>query len=293
MSLQACAESLRAHDPDRFGICLLVPQAARPKLLTLYALNLELARAPLASNEPLIAEMRLQWWIERLEAIGSGDLSAHELLVPLAEAWGARAVDFAVLAEARRRDAAREPHDGPAAVAAYVRDTAVPLALFAAEALDGPKAATLACAAQAEAGGGLEDVGAGGFAPPDPRGIFGHRRSREPVAQVIAAQAEGAGLAAWLAALPVLQGLGLGLWDPSASALAEIAAHARGKLAEARAQRHHIPRRLAPVLFSGVGARAALEAAPRGIEALAGAQPSEFRKRLALTRFAVSHRWWI
>ena len=67
MSLDLCADTLREHDPDRFGICLLAPAEARAKLLTLYALNLELARAPLASNEPLIAEMRLQWWVERLE----------------------------------------------------------------------------------------------------------------------------------------------------------------------------------------------------------------------------------
>ncbi|WP_233253319.1 squalene/phytoene synthase family protein [Paracoccus binzhouensis] len=135
MSLDDCAQALRDHDPDRFGICLLVPAEARPKLMSLYALNLELARAPLASAEPLIAEMRLQWWIERLEEIGAGKPQAHELLTPLAEAWGPRAAAFAVLAEGRRRDAAREPLDGPDAVAGYVRGTAVPLAQFAAEAL--------------------------------------------------------------------------------------------------------------------------------------------------------------
>ncbi len=275
MSLDACAETLRAQDPERFGICLLATAEARPRLLTLYALNLELARAPLASNEPLIAEMRLQWWIERLEAIGAGGAPAHELLGPLAEAWGARAGALAVLAEGRRRDAAREPHDGPAAVAGYVRGTAVPLALFAAEALGGP------------------EVGAGGFAPPDPRGIFEQERSPVTVAGVIAAQAEGLGLAHWLAALPVLQGLGLGLWDPSAGVLAEIADQARARLSEARAQRRHVSRRLAPVLFAGAGVGRVLAAAPQGIEALAGAQVSEFRKRLALTRFAVTQRWWM
>ena len=284
MSLDACAESLRAHDHERFGICLLAPAEARPKLLTLYALNLELARAPLASHEPLIAEMRLQWWIERLQAIGQGQRPSHELLTPLAEAWGDRAGAFAGLAEPRRRDAAREPHEGPEAVAAYVRETAVPLVLFAAEALDGPKAATPAVAAWA---------GAGGFAPPDPRGVLGEQRSLGPVAGVIAAQAEGAGLAAWLAALPALQGLGLGLWEPSAPVLAEIAGMARAKLAEARAGRRAVPRGLAPVLFPGAQVKAVLEAAPRGIEALAGAQVSEFRKRLALTRFALTHRWWV
>jgi len=282
MSLDACAENLRAHDPERFGICLLAPAVARPKLLTLYALNLELARAPLASTEPLIAEMRLQWWIERLEAIGQGQRPSHELLTPLAEAWGDRAGAFAGLAEPRRRDAAREPHGGPEAVAAYVRETAVPLVLFAAEALDGPKAARPALAAR---------VAAGGFTPPDPRGIF--VQERNPVGEVIAAQAEGAGLVAWLAALPALQGLGLGLWQPSAPVLAEIAGMARTRLAEARAGRRAVPRALAPVLFPGAQVKAVLEAAPRGIEALAGAQVSEFRKRLALTRFALTHRWWI
>ncbi|WP_262983172.1 squalene/phytoene synthase family protein [Paracoccus mutanolyticus] len=64
-------------------------------MLTLYALNLELARAPLASAEPLIAEMRLQWWIERLEEIGAGAVPSHELLGPLAGAWGAQAAGFA------------------------------------------------------------------------------------------------------------------------------------------------------------------------------------------------------
>ncbi|QRZ14025.1 squalene/phytoene synthase family protein [Paracoccus methylovorus] len=253
MSLEDCANALRAHDPDRFGICLMVASEARPKLLTLYALNLELARAPLASTEPLIAEMRLQWWIERLEDIGAGKPQSHELLTPLAEAWGPRAAAFATLAEPRRRDAAREPHNGPDAVAAYVRDTAVPLASFAAEALDGPTAATPA----------------------------------------IAAQAEGVGLAHWLVALPALQGLGLGLWDPSPQALGQIATKARTKLAEAKAQRRAVPRRLAPLLFPGAGIQAALQAAPQGIEALAGAAPSEFRRRLALGAFALGHRWWI
>ena len=272
MSLETCAESLRAHDPDRFGICLLVPAEARPKLLTLYALNLELARAPLASNEPLIAEMRLQWWVERLEEIGAGRVPAHDLLTPLAEAWGARAAAFAVLAEGRRRDAERLPHEGPEAVAAYVRGTAVPLALFAAEALGG-------------------DAVAGGFAPPDPRGVFSKQRS--PVAAVIAAQAEGLGLAHWLAALPALQGLGLGLWDPAPEVLGRIAAGARDSLAEARAGRRRVPRAVAPVLFPGTGIRSILDAASHGIEALAATQPSEFRKRLALMRFSLTHRWWL
>ncbi|WP_347268544.1 squalene/phytoene synthase family protein [Paracoccus sp. (in: a-proteobacteria)] len=253
MSLDDCAGVLREHDPDRFGICLLAPAAARPRLVTLYALNLELARAPLATAEPLLAEMRLQWWVEQLDDIAAGKPQLHELLAPLAAAWGARAGAFTALAEARRRDTAREPHDGPEAVATYVRATAVPLALFAAEALDGPKAAMPA----------------------------------------VAAQAEGVGLASWLAALPVLQGLGLGLWDPAPAALAEIAALARRQLVAARSLRREVPRSLAPALFAGAAIRPVLAAAPQGLEALASATPSEFRRRLALGAFALTHRWCV
>lgn len=254
MSLEDCAEALREHDPDRFAIALLAGPDARPRLLTLYALNLELARAPLASAEPLVAEMRLQWWVERLEDIGAGQPQSHELLAPLAQAWGPRAAAFAALAEPRRRDCERRPFDSAEAVATHIRASAVPLAKFAAEALDAPK----------------------------------------PAMPAIAAQALGVGLARWLLALPALQGLGLGLRDPAPAATADLARRARAALSEARAQRRHVPRHVAPVLFPGAGLRAALNAAPQGPEALARlAAPSEFSRRFAQARFALTHRWWL
>lgn len=253
MSLDDCAHVLRDHDPDRFGICLLADSSARPRLLTLYALNLELARAPLASNEPLVAEMRLQWWVERLEDIGNGIPQSHELLTPLAEAWGARAAAFAELAEARRRDCLREPFNGPDAVQDYIGATAVLLAGFAAEALDAPQKALPA----------------------------------------IQSQAMGVGLANWLAALPVLQGLGLGLREPASAQMAELTRAAWDVLGTARTGRRDVPRRVAPVQFPGAGVRRVLNAAPQGDEALAHAVPSEFRRRLALGVFALTHRWWL
>ena len=66
MTLEACTEALRQHDPDRFGAVLVAEARDRPALVTLYALNLEIARAPFQSAEPMLAEMRLQWWVDRL-----------------------------------------------------------------------------------------------------------------------------------------------------------------------------------------------------------------------------------
>ena len=255
MTLEHCAEALRDHDPDRFGICLLAAPEARAKLLTLYALNLELARAPLAANEPMLAEMRLQWWIDELRALGTGRTTTHELLAPLAVAWGERASALAAVAEGRRRDADHEPHADADAVIAYVGATAVPLTLFAAEALDMPFDA----------------------------------------AGPVSAQAEGVGLANWLAALPALQSVGLGLASPDPAALATIAEAAQDALASAAARRRSVPRRIAPVLKPRTGIVDFLSRVAKGggIEAINTSNYSEFRRRLGFGLFAFNGRWWV
>lgn len=134
MSLEALAENLRQGDPDRFAMAMIAPAAARPRLLTLYALNLELARTALAASAGLMAEMRVQWWIDRLSALSEAPPPPHELLTPLYSAWGARAAGFAALAQPRRHDAWRVPFDSAGEVADYVGDTAGMLMVAAAEA---------------------------------------------------------------------------------------------------------------------------------------------------------------
>ena len=74
------AERLASGDPARWSAVLAAPVAARPVLIALGALNLELARAPWASSEPMVAEMRLQWWVDALETAGaSGKPLPHEI----------------------------------------------------------------------------------------------------------------------------------------------------------------------------------------------------------------------
>lgn len=122
--LAKIADGLRQADPERFGASLILPADMRGRIWTLYALNNELARAPLQTNEPLIAEMRLQWWADQLAKIGQGAVPDHELLGPLAEAWGGDAAGLDDLVEARRRDCYREPFDSADAVEDYIRATA-------------------------------------------------------------------------------------------------------------------------------------------------------------------------
>lgn len=252
MTLQACAEMLKAHDPDRFGMALAAPSGARSRLVTLYALNVELARAPFQSTEPMLALMRLQWWVDRLAEMGAGTAPpAHDVLVPLWDAWGDAAGQMVPLAEARQRDCDRQPFAGTDQVLAHIDATAGTLMRMAAHALG---------------------------VPPQADGV-------------IADQARGAGVTAWLRALPQLQQLHLGILDPAAPArLAQIGLDG---FAAARRQRRLIPRSGAPALFAGPAAGRFLAAMRDGADPLAAGAISPFQRRGALAWLAMTGRWWV
>lgn len=137
MSLQACADLLSRGDPDRFAAVMAAPVAARPVLLPLFAFNLEVARAPWVSEEGLIAEMRLQWWVDALDEIAAGGvIRRHEVVTPLAEVLSpdlARTLQRNP--EARRRDAHRRPMGTVLELETYLRDTAGVLMWVAARSL--------------------------------------------------------------------------------------------------------------------------------------------------------------
>ena len=71
--IQACAELVARGDPVRFRATMAAPLAVRKALFPLYALNLEVARAPWLTEEPMIAEMRLQFWRDVVEEAGAGN----------------------------------------------------------------------------------------------------------------------------------------------------------------------------------------------------------------------------
>ena len=243
MSLDACARLLRDGDPDRLAQVMAAAPEHRPRLVSLYAANLEIARAALASSEPLISLMRLQWWQDRLDGIGAGAGAAgHEVLDAVAAHWGRDAGAIGALAEARRHDAMREPFRDEAALLDYIDATA----------------------------GALMGLAAG---------VCGYHGA------AVADQARGAGLAAWLAALPRLAPLGLGI-DEAGTRIGGLAR--TGLDALDRAARHRdVPKKAAPALFAGPGARAVLRAAEQG----QSLEISQFSRRLALLRLGLFGHW--
>ncbi len=102
MTLATCGDIVRRGDPDRFLAAMAARPAARAVLFPLYAFNVEVARAPWMTAEPLIARMRLQWWRDVLEEIGArGVVRRHEVTTPLAQVLdraGAGDLDRAVAA---------------------------------------------------------------------------------------------------------------------------------------------------------------------------------------------------
>jgi len=86
MSVDLCAEQVARSDPWRFATAMTAPLPQRGDLMVLYAFNLEVARAPWVTSEPMLAEMRLQWWRDAIAEIYDGTAPRrHEVVTPLAE----------------------------------------------------------------------------------------------------------------------------------------------------------------------------------------------------------------
>lgn len=135
--LNACAALVEKGDPVRFRATMAAPVPARRVLFPLYAFNLEVARAPWVTSEPLIAEMRLQWWRDALEEIATGSLvRRHEVVTPLAQILSPeQARDLDELVAARYWDIYKDPFTDTADLTRYLTATSAILTRVAGEAL--------------------------------------------------------------------------------------------------------------------------------------------------------------
>jgi len=136
MSLNACAELVRGGDPNRFASAMTAPPDKRGQLFALYAFNLEVARAPWVTSEPMLAQMRIQWWIDAVREIFEGKPPRkHEVVTPLADVILSHDLDhqtFERMFDARMEDISPDPvTDLPG----YLSDTGSALMELAAQSL--------------------------------------------------------------------------------------------------------------------------------------------------------------
>src|SRR5438067_12532545 len=85
--LSPVAALVRRHDRDRFQTVLFAPAARREALFALYAFNSEIARVRESVTEPMLGQIRLQWWRENIAAAyDGGAVRRHVVAEPLAVA---------------------------------------------------------------------------------------------------------------------------------------------------------------------------------------------------------------
>lgn len=138
MSIEACAGMVERGDADRFAAVMAAPVALRGRLFVLYAFNLEVARAPWVTKEPMIAEMRLQWW---RDIVAEAKPRAHEVAGPLHHVIHEAGLDVEVLDRligARRWDVYADAFEDAAHFERYLDETAGGLMWLAAKASGAP-----------------------------------------------------------------------------------------------------------------------------------------------------------
>ncbi len=141
MSLPHWADEVRLRDRDRYLCALLAPDQKRNGLLTLYAFNGEIARIRETVSEPLLGNIRLQWWREAIEAIYEDKLvPQHEVAQALQETieeYHLLREPFDRLLDAREFDMQDRPPEDMEALVAYGEGTVSTLQQLAVQVLSG------------------------------------------------------------------------------------------------------------------------------------------------------------
>ncbi|HWK43076.1 MAG TPA: phytoene/squalene synthase family protein [Stellaceae bacterium] len=134
-------ENVRQHDHDRYLAALLAPAEARDGLMALLGFNLEVAKVRELISEPLIGQIRLQWWRDAIDEIYAGKPPRrHDVVLALAQAiqrHGLTRTHLDALIDGREFDLADVPPADCAELERYAEATSSRLLFAALEVLDG------------------------------------------------------------------------------------------------------------------------------------------------------------
>ena len=233
---------------------MVAPVAARAILFPLYALNVEVARAPWVTQEPMIAEMRLQWWRDALQEISEGSVvRRHEVVTPLSRVLSPHlAAQMDEYVAVRRWDIYRDSFEDETHFDAYINHSAGTLMVVSAQAM-----------------GAAED---------DVLRDFGYAM----------------GVANWFRAVPYLEARGrIPLLDGTQDGVRALAQKGLEHLKRARSARSGVSVQARSALYAGWQTEQVLRKAfDQPEQVAAGALgPGEIRRRFSLIRTAATGRW--
>jgi phytoene synthase len=149
---------VRREDRGRFVTALFAPEQARPRLLAIYAFNAELDRVSRTVSEPMLGQMRLQWWRDLITGVGEGKPAPRGHPVGQALAGAVPGLPIAAL---RDLIDAREPELAGATPAESAIRVAGPLADTVLAALHASGTRTAEAAREAAAAYGLARIRTG------------------------------------------------------------------------------------------------------------------------------------
>jgi phytoene synthase len=137
---EALDDRIRRLDPDRWlASRFIADPKARAEVVGIYALNDELARVGETVSQPLIGEIRLAWWRDRIEDVFNGRvIPRHPVLEALKDPIKAGRLPqslFEALIEARHQDLDAAPFADSHALVRYLDGTAGAVMGLAARAL--------------------------------------------------------------------------------------------------------------------------------------------------------------
>jgi NADH dehydrogenase [ubiquinone] 1 alpha subcomplex assembly factor 6 len=138
-SLSPSAALVRRYDRDRFQTALFAPAAKREALFALYAFNYEIARIRESVYEPMLGQIRLQWWREAIDTAFSNRLPRRHEIVEAVTATirhGALSREhFDRLIDSRERDLDDAAFPTMAALEDYAEGSSARLVLLVLEVL--------------------------------------------------------------------------------------------------------------------------------------------------------------
>lgn len=122
-----CASLVETSDPQRFRSIMAAPEKLRPYYFVIFAFNIEVSRAPYLTKEPMIAEIRIQWWLDALdEIIEKKIVRKHAVATPLAKSIGkTQAKELQKLVLARKWDIHSHKFESFHDLKSYLYDTTV------------------------------------------------------------------------------------------------------------------------------------------------------------------------
>ncbi len=78
-----CLNKVKSEDNDRYQVIILTPEVYHKRLFAVTAYNIELAHCLENISEPMLSQIKLQWWIEALEDAKAGNVREHPVLQSL------------------------------------------------------------------------------------------------------------------------------------------------------------------------------------------------------------------